>query len=328
MWPVIQKAVECVLSLFLIGFLGYVLARRRWFTPETSALLPRLVIMVTLPLYMFVNIVDSLSRDDLISLLHGVVVPALSIGLSFGLAALMALLIRVRPGRRGLFCTGSATSNTIFIGLPVNVALFGEAALPCVLAYYFANTTFFWTVGNYCLSLDGQRAREPIFSRATLRQIFSPPLIGFLLGVLLVLLGGEPAGLRPPQFFMDAASRVGQLTTPLAIIFIGLTLAGIKLKNLKPDRDVIMLLLGRLVVSPLTIILLLLLWRRLGLALPPLMAKVFIIQSSLPVVSSAVLMAGYHRSDAAYASVVVSLSTLLAMITIPAYMVVISLLFG
>jgi predicted permease len=63
-------------------------------------------------------------------------------------------------------------------------------------------------------------------------------------------------------------------------------------------------------------------------SLPPLMAKVFIIQSSLPVVSSAALLAGYHRSDVGYASVAVSLSTLLSLVTIPLYMVVITLLFG
>ncbi|MDR1043570.1 MAG: AEC family transporter [Candidatus Adiutrix sp.] len=315
MTAVIQQAVECVLSLFLIGLVGYVLAKRGWFSPETKAMLPRLVTIVSLPPYLFVNVIRTFSRDELIHLIYGTVVPAISIGLTFGLALTLAKLMKVRPGRKYLFSVSFATSNTIFIGLPVNVTLFGEAALPYVLLYFFANTTFFWTIGNYCLSLDGgRRAPERIFSLATAKRVFSPPLMGFFLGLALIL-----SQTRVPGFIMDAAGYVGSLTTPLAIIFIGITLAGVSLKTLKPDRDVAVLLLGRFVISPLVIIGLIRL-----IEIPPLMAKVFIIQSSLPVISSAVLLSAYHRSDAHYASAVVSLSTLMSLLTIPLYMVLIS----
>ncbi len=314
----IEQAVNCVLSLFLIGLVGYVLDRRGWFGPETRVLVPRLVTLITLPPYLFVNIITTFSHDELIHLVYGVLVPAASILLTYALGWLTSRLLRVRRGRRGLFRVGYATSNTIFIGLPVNVALFGVEALPYVLLYFFANTTFFWTAGNYSLSLDGERPPERVFSRETAKRLFSPPLIGFLLGVLAVL-----AEIRPPAFFVSAAGYVGGLTIPLAIIFIGLTLASANLRQLTLDRDVVGLLLGRFLISPLTVILILRL-----VDLPPLMAKVFIIQSSLPVITSAVLLAGYHRTDTAYASVVVSLSTLLSLATIPLYMVVVTLMFG
>ena len=47
-------------------------------------------------------------------------------------------------------------SNTIFIGLPINMAIFGSRAVPYVLIYYIANTTFFWTWGVYKISQDSQ----------------------------------------------------------------------------------------------------------------------------------------------------------------------------
>jgi len=190
-----------------------------------------------------------------------------------------------------------------------------------VLLYFFANTTFFWTVGNYCLSRDGQSGRPPekILSPATVKRVFSPPLMGFFAGVAMVMLD-----YHPPKFFMDAARYVGGMTTPLAIIFIGLTLASVSFKDLKPDRDVLALLIGRFTLSPLVIYGLI---RLSPLSpLPPLMAKVFIIQASLPVISSAALLAGYYRADVRFASVVVSLSTLLMLATVPAYMVLLAAL--
>jgi len=313
---VIQQAIQCVLSLFFLVMVGFVLARRGWFSPETKAMLPRLVTVVTLPPYLFLNIVKTFDSDQLHLLFSGSLIPALSMLLTFGLSNLAARLMKVRRERVGLMTVGATTSNTIFIGIPVNISLFGEEALPFVLLYFFANTTFFWTVGNYCLSLGGERAPEKILSPATFKRLFSPPLLGFAAGVLMVM-----AGFTPPPFLADALGYLGSLTTPLAILFIGITLAGVSLKNLRPDRDVAAVLLGRFVLSPLTIIILVSLF-----PLPPLMAKVFIIQASLPVVSSAVLLAGYYRSDPEYASVVVSLSTVMSLLTIPLFMAVISAL--
>ena len=316
MIDVLQKAVECVMSLFLIGLVGYILDKRQWFSAETKSMIPRLVTLITLPPYLFANMLNTFSKEELTGLLYGLLIPVMSIVISFALGLATARLLKVRQGRRGLFSTGFATSNTIFIGLPVNVALFGQEAIPYVLLYFFSNTIFFWTIGNYMLSLDGERNQEPIWSVGTLKRIMPPPFLGFLLGVLLVMVE-----FRPPTFFMDAAGYIGSLTMPLAIIFTGITLASIKLRDLHLDRDVTCLMFGRFVLAPLSIILLLPI-----IPIPALMAKVFIIQASLPVVSSAVLLAGYYRADVQYASVVVSLSTLLTLVTIPVFMVVINFL--
>jgi predicted permease len=300
----------------LIGLVGYVLDKRGWFTLETKAMLPRLVTQVTLPPYLFGNIFTTFKHDDLLALLYGSVVPLISIIITFGISVALAKIMEMRPGRSGIFLTGFSTSNTIFIGLPVNLALFGEAALPYVLLYFFANTIFFWTIGNYCISRDGDRPRAALASLSTLRLVFSPPLLGFILGVSAVMIS-----LPLPSFCIDAATYIGGMTTPLAIIFIGITLAGISLKNMTIDRDVLALLFGRFVISPATIILLMRVFE-----LPTLMAKVFVIQSSLPMGTTAVLLAAYYRADAHYASMTVSLSTILSMITVPLYMVILSLM--
>ena len=316
MIEVLHKAAEAVLTLFAMGLLGYILAKRNWFGPESRTLIPRLVTVIALPPYLFANIMHTFDRDQLGSLIYGVIVPAISIASVFMISLILARLLKIKHGRRGLFVVGCTASNTMFIGLPVNITLFGPEALPYVLLYFFANTTFFWTAGNYCLNLDGPREPEPILSPATLKRLFSPPLLGFFLGLLLVV-----TELHPPAFVMNAADYVGSLTTPLAIIFIGLTLSTVSFKSFHLDRDVAAVLAGRFILSPLIIIILTGLFE-----LPPLMAKVFIIQSSLPIVTSAVLLAGYHQADTAFASVTVSLSTLMAVGTIPFYMIVISLM--
>ena len=312
MFDVILQSLEGVSTLFIVGSVGYILDRRGWFTPESRALIPRLVIVVTLPPYLFVNIVSTFDSQALQLLFSGLLVPVLSIAIIAAMSFGAAKLSRVPYNRVGMFITATASSNSIFIGLPINMALFGPVALPYVLLYFFANTTFFWTFGSYFIRRDGDFNDSKVCVLDTMKRILSPPIIGFLVAVLVVI-----GGVKVPDLIMVPASQLGSLTTPLAIIFTGISLAGVKFKNFKLESDVALVLIGRFIINPLVV---------LGLGfyfeLPPLMIKVFVIQSSLPVMASVALLAGYYRADTTYASVLVSLSTLLAMLTVPAYMVI------
>ena len=72
-------------------------------------------------------------------------------------------------------------SNTIFVGLPINQALFGDASIPYVLIYYMCNTTFFWTLGTYLIQRDGEGEAE-FDLKTSLKKIFSPPSNGLYAG--------------------------------------------------------------------------------------------------------------------------------------------------
>ena len=65
-----------------------------------------------------------------------------------------------------------------------------------------------------------------MFTLKTLRRIFSPPILGFLASLIILILD-----IPLPKFFMDTAQYMGNLTTPLALIFIGVTLYSMGLKK-------------------------------------------------------------------------------------------------
>ena len=310
----VLHAVESVLSFSILGATGYVLAKKGWFQPESQILLSRLVTLVALPPYLFYNITTSFTREELFSQIHGCVVPFISIGIAILLALLMARFLRIPPGRRGIFCSSFAFSNTIYIGLPVNMALFGEAAVPYALLYYFANTTLFWTLGNYQLTADGEGMAAHFFSLKTLKNIFSPPLCGFLLGLGVLLVNVEL-----PVFLATTARYLGGLTTPLIIMSVGITLHGMGLRAFRLDREIFCICLGRFVIAPMLIA---------GLSwlipLPDLMRRVFIIQASLPIMSSLPLLASLYHTDEEYAAVAISVTTLFSLVTIPVFMAIVS----
>jgi predicted permease len=267
-----------------------------------------MVVRVTLPSFLLSSTVKNYARADLSLLANWIGLGLVTVTLTYGLAFLIShFIIRPQGRRRGIFCAAFSFSNTMYIGIPINLALFGDQALGPAMAYFLANGIFFWTIGNYLMSLDGQFGKVPIVSLETVKRLLPPPMIGFAIGIFLVLIG-----FQPPKFFLDAATLLGSMNTPLAIMYIGLGFYGLSLSSLKPIKEVIAVLGGRFLICPAITVTFCLLAQTQTLT-----TQVFTTQSALPVLAASSIMAGYYQSDTNYANVLVSLSTILSLLTIP-----------
>lgn len=310
---VFLQAFGGVFSLIIVVILGYWLAAKGWFDAGCRKMLPKLVTNVCLPPFLASTIINYFPRENLDHIFAGTALPFLSLIALFVLAWLTAKLIKVNKKHFGLFCACISNPNTIFIGIPVNLALFGTASTPYVLLFYFASTTFFWTIGNYFISRDQSDNPQKQDSKIIhWQRIFAPPIIGFIIGMIILILK-----LPVPEFIMRSAMLIGELTTPLALIFIGITLQQMGLLNLRLTRDINIALLGRLVISPL------LMWLCVPLFnLPELMGKVFVIQAALPVILQIPILSAYYQTDPEFGTMMVSLSTILCVVTVPVWMCV------
>jgi predicted permease len=293
---------------------GYYLTRIKWFDESTAELFTKVVINIAMPPMIVYNLITSFDRQKLADAGLGLLIPFASMFICYIAAGAVARLINVKPGRRGTFQAMFFASNTIFMGMPVNIALFGEISTPYVLLYYAANTTLFWTLGIFAMTRDSSTRKGSVIGVDTLKRIFSPPLLAFLAGVVLVLLE-----LQLPDFLMDSFKYLGNLTTPLSLLFIGNTFGALNVKGIKFDKDMAAMIFGRFILSPLTVY---------GLALlipvPSLMTKVFIIQAAMPVIAQSAITAKAFDADYKYATVMVTATTIISIIFIPIYMILLN----
>lgn len=300
------SGILVILGMILVGF---VIGEKGWFNDKSRGLLAKLVTQVALPCYMLYTITQRFTAAALLKMLPELRFPALSMVILLGIATAVARIFSVRQDRRGLFISMFFNSNTIFVGLPINQALFGDASIPYVLIYYMCNTTFFWTLGTYLIQRDGEGEAQ-FDIRISLKKVFSPPLMGFLLGLVLVMLQ-----IKLPAFLASDLQYLGNLTTPLSMIFIGLSVSNAGLKQLTLKKDQFLILLGRFVVAPL-LMASIVYW----VPLPSLMKQVFIIQSAMPVMTNAPVVARLYGADSDYAAVMVTETTLATMVVIPILM--------
>ncbi len=309
---IIFHTIESIFSIVLMIITGYVLTDKGWFDEKASQLFSRIITNLAFPTYMIWNLMSTFNKDGLLHLAAGLVVPYSSMLACYVIGYAVSKVLKVKPNRQGTFRSMFFVSNTIFIGLPVNLALFGEQSVPYVLLYYIANTSLFWTIGASGIRNDGVSGKDKVSAIEVVKKVFSPPLLGFMLAIALIL-----CDISLPYFILDTCKYLGNMTTPLSMLFIGIAIYGVKLSTIKISKDMIAILLGRFVISPMIVMAI-----TYAIPLPLLMKKVFIIQAMLPVMTQTAIVAKNYQGDAEYAAIMTTVTTILAIVVIPVYMLI------
>ncbi|WP_027633104.1 AEC family transporter [Clostridium hydrogeniformans] len=311
----IMQALQSVLTIFLIIGLGFFLTKIKILNPDVGSIFSKIVIKVSLPCFMIYNLLTTFSLESLISSSNMLFIPFISMLINFFLGFIISKFLNVDKNIRGTFYCMFSLSNTIFIGLPVSVSLFGNESIPYVLIYYIVNTLLFWSVGVYFIKKDGGHIEKTFSIKNVLKNLCTPPLIAFIVAIILISFK-----ITPPKFVMDTCMYMGSLTTPLPLLFIGITLHELSLKDLKLDLTGLTVLIGRFIISPMVVALLM-----RNTYLPLLTQEVFIIIAAMPVMTQVAIICKVYDADYKFATSIGSLSTILSLIFIPIYMLLFSI---
>ncbi len=313
----VLQALDGIFTIVLVVGIGYVLSKKGWFDDKSSALIAKLVTTVSLPLYMITSLTKNFTAQKLLDLAPDMLLPVCSMLLAMVVGKLAVRLFNVRQGRRGVFVTNFFIANTMFIGLPVNLALFGDESIPSVMLYYMVNLTFFWTLGVQNIVADVEGAGSSLFSMQVLKKLWSPPLMGFVAAIVLILIG-----LPLPKFLMRGFQYVGNLTTPLSLVFIGIEISKIKLSDFNFEKDIWGGLFGRFIVCPLCVLCLV-----PFLNVSPISVKVFAMQAAMPAMTQMAIVCKQYGGDSQFAAALSFITIIGGLLMIPVYMTVVNMYF-
>lgn len=302
-------SITSIIPIIAIIVLGYILQVKGWFGDAFGPNLSRLIMNVALPASIFVSVMKYLTLDKLISLSGGLLYTFVAFILGYIVAYIAVVVFKVRPGRRGTMINTFVNANTIFIGLPLNVALFGDQALPYFLIYYITNTISTWTLGVYLMTSDSKSGQSKETSKFDWKKLLPAPLVGFLVALLFLILR-----ISIPDFATNTLTYVGNIVTPLSLIYIGIVLAKAGLNTIRFDKDTIVTLVGRFILAPLIMLLV------LKFFAPNMVTaefKTFMIQSATPALAVLPILASQGKGDVEFSTNVVTLSTVLFIVVIP-----------
>ena len=348
---VFLTSLQSIIPIVLLISLGYFLKGRGMFNPTFSGNLSRFIMSVILPAGVFVSVLHHLHMSDLWDLRYGMLVVMLTYVIAYIVAFIMMKMLKVPKGRRGIFINMVVNDNCLFIGLPVQIALFGPEALPYFLLYYIGNTISVWLVGGFLIELDplphpdnrlgdsfnnglgnkenqgGSEGNVANFGKAQKpkfdwKKLLPPPLIGFI--VALIFLYFE-IPLAP--ILHNTLNYLGDMVTPLSLIYIGIVLHDAGLKSMSLNKDSIGGIVGRFVISPIIMFCVIIgLQYGAGIVLEPIAIITFVVQSAGPVIAVLPIVANEAKSDLPFATGLVMISTILFVVVIPIIMEILTMI--
>lgn len=286
-----------------------------WFGKEFGANISRFVMNVALPASIFISVLKYLTLDKLIEVAPGLLFTFGGVILAYLAGYLVIKIFKVPAGRRGVLLNMFANANTIFIGLPLNIALFGDNSISYFLVYYITNTISTWAFGALLIAQDAKNLEDRQKGNFNWRKLLPAPLVGFLISLFFLFFK-----IPVPTFVDSTLSYIGNIVTPLSLIYIGIVLSKAGLSSIRFDRDTVLALIGRFLLSPILMYLILALW---GSQLPRIEYNTFMVQAAVPGLAVLPILANEGKGDVQYATNVVTTSTILFVVVIP---IVVSLL--
>ena len=295
-----------VLVVFVILAVGYYFTVREKWPDNTNKVVYIVVVQIAAPALAVVSIENRFTPDMLRAAVWNLLIIVGSILLMYAVGRVVSKILKLPRAKRAVFITTFTFNNTMFIGLPINQIVFGHDGLPYLFTFYLVTIVMFWSLGAYTLC----KASDTGGKSFSIKKIFSPGLIGVLIGCALVELEW-----KLPTILETSLTYLGDICVPLSLLVIGSNLAKSMKHGLQRiTLDQIIIMIGKFVLHPLII------WGAFTLfGVGGLPLKVFILTASLPCHAQTAIVSEFYNLEGEYASNLVSLSTLISLVTIPVY---------
>lgn len=304
------NSISAVLVVMIIMGVGYFMGHKGWMKAEHKPLMYKLIIWIAMPAMCINSVQTNFTREMFRDAGALMAVPMLNILLLTLLAAMLARLLKLPQKRTGVFITMCCLSNSIFIGYPMCVELLGADCVPYVMWYYIFNTIFFQTAGVWLIKRSAVGGGSPLDGIKTVLK--NPPFIGIMAGLVFMALDIEL-----PHFVMSFTKYLGNIVSPLGLIYSGFIMYETGLGNLRFEKGLPSVMAMRFILSPVICMALCSLFGLGGL-----IRDTYIIEVSMPTMTQVAVQASGLGADEHYAAAGAAISTIGMFAVIPILMMI------
>jgi len=307
-----EVILNAVVPLFSLIILGFVAGKKRWIDAVGVKALVGFIFTIAMPALLFRLVVVS-DITELIDLRFLLAHISAQIITAFIGALLGRMLFQLQAQNMVIQGFGSSFPNSVLLGIPLMLALYGERGVVPVTMIFAFNVALYSTV-TMLLETVGQKAEKisPLeLLKTTCRAIAGNPII--LAAIAGVVVGGLGFGLAP--VLDHTLGFIGQAGPPTALFALGASLS---------VREMARGLHGPLGAAGLITVCKLLIHPMLAwvmavpvLGLDPFLATAAIIIAALPVGANVYIFAQHYDVAIPEASSAILISTGISMVSIP-----------
>lgn len=298
-----------ILILSILVLVGVIGSKVGVISMDAKDMLAKIIFNITLPFMLLCNFSKLNITPRLLSNSLAIIVLTF-ITLLFMLLVgwITTHLIRMTKGEATIFTAHSVFGNLVYLGYPIISALYGIEGLLYAGMFQLVSNMLTWTIGVIILN-----QRKDLSLWLNVKHIFNPNTFAILIGFLMFLFS-----IKLPSVLMKSLGGLGDSTIYLSMLYIGSMMFYSKLKEFLNNKEVYVLTLNKLVISP---VLLLLIFSGVISLFPEkidvMVISVLVILASMPAMANVVIMASIFGADDKLATANVFFSTIFSLITLP-----------
>ena len=278
-----------------------------------------LVMMITMPCL----VVSSITEQEINGSMYKNTIATLIVtALLYVVVAVAATLISDRSFKeknqqdRNVLATAMTGCNTAFMGFPIANAVFGEMVFYYMVIQNISNNLYL-----FVMSLAQLHHREKTKSSKSLRDKLKP-LVNPTSSATIISIVMLFAGLHFPPYVMEIVDTVGDITIPLSMILVGVQLGGTNIIRLLSDKDLLITSVIKLIAMPVLALMIL-----TPLPIDPIVKLTALLGTCFPAAVIGVAIAAQENKNSELMAEAVACTTVLSVITLPAWILIISHLF-
>ena len=295
----IQVIINQMVILFLVMIVGYIANKVKILDKELNQKLSSLVLNITSPALILYSVSDPVEGDlntvlqiFLLSVAVYVVLPF--IGIFFG------RILRVAKEDRNLYQFMTIFSNIGFMGYPVIQAIFGKEALFFASICNLVFNILCYSYGVFLISGAGKVSFD-------YKKLINPGIIFSIIAVVIYLTKWQM-----PVIIAETSDLVGSITTPLAMMIIGSSLAEIPIKEVVSDIRIYIYTIIKQIIMPI-----LFWWVLKFIVHDAMVLGVLVVLIAMPVGTIAIMFCNQFGGNTSLASKSIFITTLASVFTIP-----------
>ena len=213
---------------------------------------------------------------------------------------------------------GSAFGNTGYFGIPVSLALLPDHALIYCIGFELGATLVIWSLGPILLTDPSKVLSSNRYWKNFIKGIFSSPAVKGLIGALII--HSSPWD----EQITDLLWIPSRVVIVLALVIVGMRLSWLRKANLSRIKNQITSIKNALIMKLVGLPVIMLIISS-AIRLPSVMREALVLQAAAPTAISILLISQAASRDEKEATSLVVFSTITALISIPAWLLILRL---
>ncbi|KOA21483.1 putative transporter YfdV [Clostridium homopropionicum DSM 5847] len=287
-----------VIILFLIVGVGYYSRKRNIINDEINKGLTKLLLEVTMPLMIVASFDYSFSKE----LMKNIIYMLLYSSLIHGALILISRILynKYSKEKKDILRFATVFSNCGFMGFPVVGSIFGKIGILYASIFNIPYNILSWTFGImlYTENKDSKNLKK---------VLLNPGIIAVIIGIILFIFS-----IKIPQTIYSTIKLVGDITTPLSMIIVGVMIAEVDFKKIFKKSSLYYIAFVRLILVPILTFAILKIIR-----VEELLIDVAIVIEAMPAAAVTAIFAEAYSKEPELASEIVFFTTFLSVVSIP-----------